>query len=160
MFGSIKLFTVRGIPIRAHFTALLLVVLLVADMGAFGVPAGLLLMLSILLHELGHALMGRRFGVQTRSIDLHILGGTAFMQDMPKKPRHEILIALAGPADKAAAAAAFPYLERIVAYPTIVFVDRDGAARAVFSGFTGPAAPTDHARLVAQWRSILDALVR
>lgn len=104
MFGSIKLFTVRGIPIRAHFTALLLVALLVADMGAFGVPAGLLLMLSILLHELGHALMGRRFGVQTRSIDLHILGGTAFMQELPKKPRHEILIALAGPAVSAALA--------------------------------------------------------
>ncbi len=81
-----------------------LVVLLVADMGAFGVPAGLLLMLSILLHELGHALMGRRFGVQTRSIDLHILGGTAFMQELPKKPRHEILIALAGPAVSAALA--------------------------------------------------------
>ena len=69
-------------------------------------------------------------------------------------------IALAGPADKAKATAAFPYLERIVAYPTIVFVDRDGAARAVFSGFTGPAAPADHARVVAQWRGILEALVR
>lgn len=69
-------------------------------------------------------------------------------------------IALAGPADKAKATAAFPYLERLVAYPTTVFVDRDGEARAVFSGFTGPAAPTDHARLVAQWRGLLEAIVR
>ncbi|MFO0729113.1 MAG: site-2 protease family protein [Myxococcota bacterium] len=98
MFGSIKLFSVRGIPIRAHFTVLLTIVLIASELGAWGIPASLLLLISLTLHELGHALTGQHFGLRTRAIELHMLGGTAFLEDQPKRPRDELLIALAGPA--------------------------------------------------------------
>jgi Zn-dependent protease/CBS domain-containing protein len=56
------------------------------------------LFVSVILHELGHAVVARRFGVTVRSIRLFIFGGVAEMASDPKKPGHELLIAVAGPA--------------------------------------------------------------
>ncbi|MEZ0320957.1 MAG: site-2 protease family protein [Thermus sp.] len=63
-----------------------------------GLLAALGLFLSVLLHELGHALAARRFGVETRRITLWLLGGVAQMERIPKEPAKELTIALAGPA--------------------------------------------------------------
>ncbi|GAA6756517.1 peptidase M50 [Thermus sp. 2.9] len=63
-----------------------------------GLSAALGLFLSVLLHELGHALTARRFGVATRRITLWLLGGVAQMERLPKEPAKELAIALAGPA--------------------------------------------------------------
>ncbi len=106
MAWSFRLGTVLGIPIRVHVTFLMFLVLLsVIGTGRAGLLAGVriflliaLLFLCVLLHELGHCVVARRFGVAIASITLYPFGGIALLEDMPRQPAREILIALAGPA--------------------------------------------------------------
>jgi len=96
---SWKLGRVSGIDLYLHPTFLL--VLLFAGMYGGGVTS-ILLMASIfgcvVLHELGHALTARRFGIETEDITLYPIGGVARLRRMPRAPGAELLIALAGPA--------------------------------------------------------------
>lgn len=57
----------------------------------------LALFTCVALHELGHALMAKRFGCLTRNITLLPIGGIAQMEKIPEKPREEFLMAIAGP---------------------------------------------------------------
>jgi len=107
MFGSKTIFRLSGIPIRFHFTLGLAFLFLLFQWGAWGIPGGIILFASVLLHELGHALVAKRLGIGITSIDLHLLGGTAVMGEHPTEPADEIMIAGAGPLVSLLLAAAF-----------------------------------------------------
>jgi Zn-dependent protease/CBS domain-containing protein len=102
---SLRLGSVSGIDIRVHFTFALLVVLSASQLGQlhgsrgalFGALFVICLFACVVLHELGHSLVAQRFGVGVREIVLLPIGGVARLLSEPKKPMHELLIALAGP---------------------------------------------------------------
>lgn len=99
---SLHILTAWGIPIRLHATFLLFLAWL-GYMSMEGKEAlqGALFLLGVftcvVLHELGHALVARRFGIGTKDIVLYPIGGIATLKRSPK-PHQELWIALAGPA--------------------------------------------------------------
>lgn len=107
MRWSWRVGSIAGIGIYIHFTFLILVFWLGAMIWAqadtqteaiTGIVAIIMVFAVVLLHELGHALTGRRFGVRTRDITLLPIGGVARLEQMPDDPIEELLVALAGPA--------------------------------------------------------------
>ena len=104
---SWKLGEIAGVSVYVHATFLFLVAWLLMvywmqGQGLLAAFAGVTFILAlfgcVLLHELGHALAARRYGVTTRDIILLPIGGVARLEKMPEHPRQEMLIALAGPA--------------------------------------------------------------
>lgn len=106
MKWSWRLGRFAGIDVRVHATFLFLLawVALVsyqqigtAAAAVSGVVFILAVFASVVLHEYGHALTARHFGVGTREITLLPIGGVAQIERMPSEPKQELLIALAGP---------------------------------------------------------------
>ena len=107
MKWSLKLGRFAGIDVYMHFTFLLLigwVALLHWRQGqsiaaaAAGVIFILAVFLCVVLHEFGHALTARRYGIKTRDIILLPIGGVARLERLPTNPLQELWVALAGPA--------------------------------------------------------------
>lgn len=98
--SSYELVRVFGIPIRLDFSLIILLFLLVVQYGnpLQGLSAGIALLLSITLHELGHSLAAMSFGCRVRDITLMMMGGCATLLSMPRKAWQEFLVAAAGPA--------------------------------------------------------------
>ncbi len=118
MKTSIQIGAVMGIPIKIHISFLLVLILFpilfamengdnvfgFADVAstplryALSMVLTILLFACVLLHELGHSWVAKRYGIAIRSITLMILGGIAAMDDIPRDPRAEMRISIAGPA--------------------------------------------------------------
>ncbi|MFT5585430.1 MAG: Zn-dependent protease [Cognaticolwellia sp.] len=102
---GLTLLTLRGIPIRLHRSFLLLGTLYVGMETWTGGRSGainaivlaLMLFSCVALHELGHAMMARRYGLNTRDITLYPFGGIARLEGRPKPGWPEAAIAAAGP---------------------------------------------------------------
>lgn len=106
MGGSFRLFSVAGTELQVHWTFFLLLLwfggvqwLAIGPEAAFfAVIFIVLLFVCVVLHEFGHILTARRFGIRTPTITLLPIGGVASLERMPEKPSEEVLVALAGPA--------------------------------------------------------------
>src|SRR5882672_9606135 len=107
MRWSFRISRIAGIPIQVHVTFILLLVWVAVEGGlrtgqlqpALTAVARILLIFTcVVLHELGHALAARRYGIRTRDITLLPIGGLARLERMPRKPSQELVVALAGPA--------------------------------------------------------------
>jgi Zn-dependent protease len=113
MFRSWKLGSLFGIGIYVHATFLLLPALVfLANVGTGQIGMALYAVMMIpavfscvVLHELGHALTARRYGIETRDITLYPIGGVARLERLPRRPMEEFWIAVAGPAVNVAIAA-------------------------------------------------------
>jgi Zn-dependent protease len=106
MKWSWKLGTFAGIGVYVHATFGILIAWVIvsrwaATKDALQTAVSVLFMLTlfacVVLHEYGHALTARRFGIKTRDITLLPIGGVARLEKMPDRPREEFLVAIAGP---------------------------------------------------------------
>lgn len=114
MRWSWKLGSIAGIRIHIHATFLILLAWVglihyAADRSlaaaAVGVAFIVAIFATVVLHELGHALMARRFGIRTRDITLLPIGGVSRLERMPREPWREFLVAITGPSVNVALAA-------------------------------------------------------
>ncbi len=98
---GIRIGKIFGIPIEMHISFLLLIMLLFISGIIFGnlyiVFYILLLFFFVILHELSHSVVAIKFGVKIDRIILLPFGGVASMKDIPREPRKELRIAIAGP---------------------------------------------------------------
>jgi len=105
MKWSISAGRVFGISLRIHLTFFLLLLFVFATVlsergfkdAALSALFICAIFVCVVIHEIGHSLIARRFGKQTKSITLLPIGGMATMEEMPRNPGQEIAIALIGP---------------------------------------------------------------
>jgi Zn-dependent protease len=106
MFSSWKVGRPFGIDLKLHSTFWLLPAFVFLTGWFDGGPRNALLDTAVILtvfgcvalHELGHALAARMYGIRTQDITLYPIGGVARLDRIPERPLPEIVIALAGPA--------------------------------------------------------------
>ena len=107
MKWSWRIARIAGIDVHVHATFLLLLGFYglsayqrtrSTTATALAVTSVLLLFVIVLMHEYGHALAARRYGIATQDITLLPISGVARLERMPREPRQELVVALAGPA--------------------------------------------------------------
>jgi len=145
---SINLFRIRGIQLAVHFSFILFLAWFAydgyQDAGVSGALWGAATLLAfftcVVLHELGHCFTGMRFGLHVRRILLMPIGGMAVFDSIPRKPREELLMTIAGPAVNFAIAG---LLCLVAGYPHAGNV------------LDSPNSLTSFARLLAGWNLLM-----
>ncbi|MFF5235537.1 site-2 protease family protein [Dactylosporangium sp. NPDC000521] len=139
MKQTLRLGRIAGFPVGVHWSVLVIMALLAQSLATgvlpadapgtaapvawlLGVAGAVLLLVSLLAHELAHALVGRHFGIRVERLTLWLLGGVAEFSDDPPSARADLLVAGAGPLTSVAAAVWF------------------GSAAVLLSAVGGPAA--------------------
>ena len=102
--SRVKIFTLFRIPVSVHISAIaipILIFIMYANRGIlavlFGLALNAALLLSVVIHEYGHALMARRYGIESKEITIHALGGAAIFDTFGSNYQ-ELMISAAGPA--------------------------------------------------------------
>ena len=130
---SFKIARIAGIDVRIHATFFLLLAFMGSaygrEGGASAAIAGIvftcLVFGCVLLHEFGHAIAARRYGIRTPDITLLPIGGVARLERMPDRPIQEIVVAIAGPlVNVVIAAALFVFLVLAGGVPAVSTVPR------------------------------------
>ena len=151
-----KIGKILGIPtyVDMSFLFIAIVALVNTRNPLIGILVALGLGVSILAHEFGHSLTARKYGFRTRQITLSMLGGCAMMEGIPRIPRQEIVVALAGPAVSAALSLCFLALaiatcwfEPLMSVFIILFAIN--AMLCVFNLL--PGFPMDGGRILRAW---------
>ena len=98
-FRKFKLGAMFGIPVYLDWSTIFLALMFLQSGDiVFAIGLAVILLASIVLHELGHSLTARCFGCETRDITLTVIGGCASLERMPRKAWQEFLVSAAGPA--------------------------------------------------------------
>jgi Zn-dependent protease len=106
MKWSFRLFTFAGTEVRVHVTFFLLLLFVASQsfLSGQGMPAALeatlfisAMFACVVLHEFGHVLAARGYGIRTPDITLLPIGGVARLERMPRKPSQELVVAVSGP---------------------------------------------------------------
>lgn len=106
MKGAFKLGKIAGIGLFIHWTFSLLILFIVyinhkngqnTTQIMWSVLFILSIFITVLLHELGHALAAKKFNIVTKDITLLPIGGLARLETLPEKPSEELIVAITGP---------------------------------------------------------------
>ncbi|MCS7144211.1 MAG: M50 family metallopeptidase [Archaeoglobaceae archaeon] len=114
MDASLRIANIKGIEITIHWSLFIILLVLSSyfytstepfgfanlkefERITFSILASIFVFIAVLFHELAHSLVAMRFGVKVKGIMLFIFGGVSMMEKLPKNPKEELAVALAGP---------------------------------------------------------------
>ena len=180
MNPSLEIGKVMGIPVRLHWTFLLIIIYVAFAFATFSqdiygrtygfgnvepqsirwiasLAFALILFICVALHELGHTYIAHKSGIAIRSITLYFFGGVAAMEELPRNPGLELKMAFAGPAISGLLGLAFSLLSGAFAAlgqgnALSVMLWTLGIMNLVLMAFNLlPAFPMDGGRLLRAW---------
>jgi len=156
MKTSLRIFKIFGIPIELDFSFLILIIsiYLLAFSGFISLEMAVLITLvfvTVVIHELSHSYVARHFGVEIEKILLLPRGGIAKMEGIPRVPRQELLISIAGPLTNLIIAAAFYGIQSTRIFPQTIteFIGNFILVNIILALFNLiPAFPMDGGRIL------------
>jgi Zn-dependent protease len=176
-----KIAKIKGIEIKLHLSTLLIVFLVgfyaadfyyslnmtapLIDLILVGLINGIIILISILVHELTHSLVANRYGLKVSEIELYLFGGVSKIEQEPKTPKSEFIISLLGPVSSLVIGFLFllPIWLIPIQFPIFIYVTLlySGTSNIILGFFNLiPAYPIDGGRILraALWQKRHDIL--